>query len=56
MAEQLAEQPDARDTGEARVAQKKPYTTPQLVRHGTVDDLTQGGFVAQGGADLSSNL
>jgi hypothetical protein len=37
-------------------ATKEPYSTPQLVRYGTVEELTRGGPATFGGDAGSTNL
>jgi hypothetical protein len=42
-----------REPREGQEPRKQPYTTPQLVRHGTVEDLTQGAATFRGGDGAS---
>jgi hypothetical protein len=40
----MADQETPPEAGEAPAVTKQPYSPPQLLRHGTVEELTQGGI------------
>lgn len=48
------EKKDLAKKSEVHEQPRKPYTTPKLVRHGDLEELTHGAGLSKGGRDIVS--